>query len=229
MEAQSAVDIWGILRYVDFVGDGDCSSHQDVVRSKPYGDDTAVRKVECVGHIQKRMGGRFRKKKKDMKGKKLSDGKTIGGCYRPTDNLLLMDTFQRYYGKALRENKGDLPNMQKAVKAIWHHYALIDDQKHDYCLVGTDSWCKWQKDQANGTTSFQPKNVALAVMQEILPIFEGLWAENLLQSVLGPDYMRPVRTQTSTTSDWSPYRRLFRFTRSRSEKSSCASFTHSGC
>ena len=110
------MDIWGRsqekhkLRYVDFVGDGDCSSHRDVVKSKPYGE-TVVRKVECVGHIQKRMGGRLRRKKKDLKGKKLADGKTIGGRNRLTDNLI--DTFQRYYGKALRQNKGDLPGMEK--------------------------------------------------------------------------------------------------------------------
>ena len=41
--------------------------------------------------------------------------------------------------------------------------------------------------------------------------------------------MRPVRTQTGTTSDRSPYRCLFLFTWSRSEKSSHAGFTHSGC
>jgi len=91
MEAQGAVDVWGrsiekhSLRYVDFVGDGDCSSHRDVVKSKPYGEEVAVRKVECVGHIQKRMGGRLRRKKKDMKGKKLSDGKTIGKGIKPME------------------------------------------------------------------------------------------------------------------------------------------------
>ena len=120
MEAQGAVDMWGrsiekhTLRYVDFVRDGDCSSHQNVVKSKPYEDELEVQKVECAGHIQKRMGGRLRRKKRDMKGIKLSDGKTIAGRHRLTDHLI--DTFQRYYGKALRENKGDLPNMQKAVK-----------------------------------------------------------------------------------------------------------------
>ena len=189
MEAKGAVDMWNrsveknSLRYVDFVGDGDCSSHRDVVKAKPYGDEVIVRKVEHVGHIQKRMGGRLRRKKKDMKGKKLSDGKTIGGRNRLTDNLI--DSFQRYYGKALRQNKGNLANMQKAVKAIWHHYASTDEnQMHEYCPEGTDSWCKWQKDQANGTNSFKPKNVAPAVMQEILPTFEALWDANLLQSVL---------------------------------------------
>ena len=54
---------------------------------------------------------------------------------------------------------------------------------HVNCLKGTDSWCKWQKDQANGTSSFKPKTFAPAAT-EILPTFRGLWAENLLQSVL---------------------------------------------
>ena len=46
---------------------------------------------------------------------------------------------------------------------------------------------------------------------------------------LGPDYMRPVRTQTGTTSDRSPHKCLFLFTLGRSEKPSHAGFTHSGC
>ena len=51
----------------------------------------------------------------------------------------------------------------------------------------------------------------------------------MLQDDLGPDYMRPVRTQTGTTSDRSPYKCLFLFTLGRSEKPSHAGFTHSGC
>ena len=75
--------------------------------------------------------------------------------------------------------------MQKAVKAIWHHYASTDEnQMHEYCPEGTNSWCKWQKDQMDGTSSFKLKHVALAVMQEILPTLDALWDENLLQSVL---------------------------------------------
>lgn len=127
--------------------------------------------------------GRQVEKEEELKGKKLADGKTIGGRNRLTDNLI--DTFQRYYGKALRQNKGDLPGMEKAVKAIWHHYASTEDNpSHGFCPEGPDSWCKWQRDQANGTETFRPKNVASAVMQEILPTFEALWDRNLLQSVL---------------------------------------------
>lgn len=81
-----------------------------------------------------------------------------------------------YYGKALWQNKGNPLNMQKNVKTIWHHYASTDDnQMYEYCPEGTDSWCKWQKYQAHEKSSFKPKNVVPAVMQEILPTFEVLW------------------------------------------------------
>ena len=90
-EAQGAVEqvSWEEqFAYVNFVGDRDCSSHRDVVKAKPCGDDMIVRKVECVGHIKKRMRRRLRRKKNDMKGKKLSDGKTIRGRNSLIDYLI---------------------------------------------------------------------------------------------------------------------------------------------
>ena len=107
----------------------------------------------------------------------------ICGCNHLPDNLI--DTFQRYYGEALCQNKGDLPGMEKAVKGICNHYASTEDTPpHDYCPEGPDSWHKWQCDQGNGTNTFSPKNVAPVVIQEILPTFKALWDKNLLQSVL---------------------------------------------
>lgn len=86
MESQGAVDIWGRseekhkLRYVNFVGDGDCSSHRDVVKSKPYGE-TFVRKVECVGHIQKRMGGRLSRQLERQEISRLEDMTSLRARY----------------------------------------------------------------------------------------------------------------------------------------------------
>lgn len=189
MESHGAVEIWGRseekhgAHYIEFIGDGDCSSYRDVVKSKPYGDNVTVDKIECVGHIQKRMGGRLRKIKRDWKGKKLSDGKTIGGRNRLTDNLI--DTFQRYYGNALRKTKGNLPGMQKAVKAIWHHYASTkENPQHDHCPTGPTSWCKWQKDQVSNTNTFEPKKVDASVMNQIKPVFEALGDSQILEKVL---------------------------------------------
>ncbi|GFU68709.1 uncharacterized protein TNCV_309241 [Trichonephila clavipes] len=47
--------------------------------NKPYGDYHLIQKIECVGHVQKRMGTRLMKLKLVYSKKKLSDGKTIGG------------------------------------------------------------------------------------------------------------------------------------------------------
>ena len=69
MEASGAVRIFSRsvekrgLRYVNYLGDGDSSSFSRVQNSAPYGEDISVQKLECVGHIQKRVGGRLRKLK----------------------------------------------------------------------------------------------------------------------------------------------------------------------
>ena len=55
-------------RYTKFLGDGDSSSFKTVRDSKPYGD-LEIEKLECVGHVQKRCGGRLRKLKQSWKGK----------------------------------------------------------------------------------------------------------------------------------------------------------------
>ena len=65
------------LRYTSFVGDEDTNSFKKVFDSKPYGDVT-VQKLECVGHVQKRMGRRLRDVKKNAKGRTLADGKSVG-------------------------------------------------------------------------------------------------------------------------------------------------------
>ena len=45
-------------RYTTFIGDGDSSSY-DAVKAV-YGDEHPVRKLDCVGHVHKRMGARLR-------------------------------------------------------------------------------------------------------------------------------------------------------------------------
>ena len=100
-----------------------------------YGDDYVVTKEECVGHVQKRLGTALRKYKADKKGKKLSDGKGVGGRGRLTDKII--DKMQNYYGKAIRGNKGDLLGMKRSIKAIQCH--MIENTKvsmqeqHHYC------------------------------------------------------------------------------------------------
>lgn len=67
------------VKYTNYLGDRDTKGFMKVVEARPYGD-TEIEKLECIGHIQKRMGTRLRRLVKDMKGKDLPDGKKIGGA-----------------------------------------------------------------------------------------------------------------------------------------------------
>lgn len=91
MEAAGAVKMFerslerGNVRYVEYLGDGDSNGHKAVCEARPYGEEVAVAKLECVGHVQKRMGTRLHTLKAKKKGEKLSDGKPLSGKNRLTD------------------------------------------------------------------------------------------------------------------------------------------------
>ncbi|GFX40657.1 uncharacterized protein TNCV_1217801 [Trichonephila clavipes] len=90
------------LKYSNYIGDGDIKTFNALSENKPYGDDHLIQKIECVGHVQKRMGTRLRKLKLVYSKKKLSHGKTIGCKGRLTDSLI--DKLAHYYGNAIRCN-----------------------------------------------------------------------------------------------------------------------------
>ena len=148
MEAVSAVDIFTMsietrnLKYTTFVGDGDSSSFGRVKEAleKKFGARYVVKKEECVGRVQKRLGTTLGKYKNDKKGQKLSDGKGVGGRGRVTDKVV--DKMQNYYGKSIRGNKGDLEGMKKSISAIQHHMIQSDkkslEQQHQYCPQSGD-------------------------------------------------------------------------------------------
>ena len=67
MESAGAVKIFNRsieknnLIYNEYLGDGDTSSFKDVIESNPYKDlNIKITKLECIGHVQKRMGTRLR-------------------------------------------------------------------------------------------------------------------------------------------------------------------------
>ncbi|XP_065680580.1 uncharacterized protein LOC136094527 [Hydra vulgaris] len=178
----SSVEKYG-LRYAHYIGDGDTASFNDVVQSKPYGDELIPIKWECIGHIQKRLGARLRNKRKELKGKLLSDGKKINGRGRLTD--LAINTLQNFYGMAIRQNK-ELPLMRRAVGAVLYHCSDINSEsRHLFCPRTTKSWCKWQKDKLEGTNTYKAHlNLPLAIKKEIEGIFKDLGSEDLLKKCL---------------------------------------------
>ena len=131
MEPEGAVEIFkrsvednGLL-YVQYIGGGDSSAFQTVVKSNPY-PGKVIRKLECVGHIQKRVGSRLRKLKEKHKDRK-GEGKL-------TDKII--NTLQNYYGMAIRNNTG---NVEHCSDGFLHCKNLVLDMCHltltyVYCL-----------------------------------------------------------------------------------------------
>ena len=65
----------------DYVGDGDSSSFAEVAFAcfKKFGNQYLAWKEDFIGHIQKRMVSNLQNYKNKNKGRKLSDGGTVGG------------------------------------------------------------------------------------------------------------------------------------------------------
>ncbi|CAL1294481.1 unnamed protein product [Larinioides sclopetarius] len=150
-------------------------------------------KIECVGHIQKRMGNRLRKLKASFGKNKLSDKKTIGGKGRLTD--VAIKKLTTYYGNAIRANA----YVNEMRQAVWAHTASTDyEPKHWFCPKGSNSWCKYNVSVHNNKVKeFKHKNTfPEAVSQAIKPVFKELSNLKLLRKCLGDCKMRFSEPQT---------------------------------
>ena len=182
MEPEGAVKIFkrsveiNGLRYINYIGDGDSSAFQTVVKSNPY-PGAIIKKLECVGHIQKRVGSRLRKLKEKNKG--------IGGKGKGKLTDKVINTLQNYYGMAIRNNTGDI-TMKKSIAAVIHNCTQKDnvskEVRHQYYPVSGCSWCKFQKNKFNGT-EIKPDRINMSeeVFEKVRPIFIEL-SENLAKT-----------------------------------------------
>ncbi|GFU86922.1 uncharacterized protein TNCV_3441921 [Trichonephila clavipes] len=110
--------------YTQYLGDGDSKGFLTIKEAKVYGD-TEVEKLECVGHVQKRMGTRLRNIIKMSKCIKLSNGKNISGRGRLT--LKEVDSIQQYYGLAIRKKFVICGGHERAIWAIYFHKLSTED------------------------------------------------------------------------------------------------------
>ncbi|GFU00080.1 integrase catalytic domain-containing protein [Trichonephila clavipes] len=83
-------------RYITYLGDGDCKAFDALKKKNIYGNEYPIEKLECIGHVMKRMGTRFRRLKAQLKGQILSDGKCLSKKNRLTEHEI--DNLQSYYG-----------------------------------------------------------------------------------------------------------------------------------
>ena len=119
MEAEGVVETFNEsvlihkIRIVNVTGDGDSKSYHNVDTADPY-PGTIVKKLACIGHVQKRCGTRLRNLKITCKDKVSVNGKEF---------LLLkkyINKLQNCYGIVIRQNcqSGNVDATRKAVGTV---------------------------------------------------------------------------------------------------------------
>jgi hypothetical protein len=109
-----------------------------VTAEKPNVPKVSVTKLECTGHVQKRIETRLRILVKNKSGRKLHDGKTLvgNGCLTKSET----DKLQNYYGIAIRMIVKKLEAMKKPVWVTHFHKLSTDDNPNrGLCLSDKDS------------------------------------------------------------------------------------------
>ena len=90
-----------------------CSNNWEVSAGNPYKEfGINPKKLECIGHVQKRLSTCLRELRKSHK----SSPTPLSGRGKLTDKVI--NSLQNFYGIAIRENQGQLYKVKKAVGAI---------------------------------------------------------------------------------------------------------------
>ncbi|GFW36045.1 uncharacterized protein TNCV_4929081 [Trichonephila clavipes] len=171
------------VRYITYLGDGDCKAFDAVKKKNIYGNEYPIEKLECIGHVMKRMGTRLRRLKAQLKGQILSDGKCLSGKNRLTEHEI--GNLQSYYGSAIRRNHSSVQNMRQTIWAIFLHKLSTDEYpQHGFCPIGEDSWCGFKKAEASGKSYKHKNSLPVAVVEAMRPIFSDLSHPDLLKKCL---------------------------------------------
>ena len=130
MEVEGAKRIFGRsiekrnLCNTEYYGGGDSKAYEEV--KFIHGLYCVIKKLECIGHYQKRVGCRLRRLR--LKG------------LTPA-----MDKIEKYFGLALRANCTTIEVMQKAIWASFIHVTSNEkNNHHSHCGASPSSWCQYQ-------------------------------------------------------------------------------------
>ena len=138
MEADGLIECFQVsekdrkIRYINYLCDGDSKSFLEISKLNIY-PQKQVKKLECVGHIQKRLDSRLRKLKSTKQGP-LSNDKTLGGKGRLTDKMI--NKLQNHFGIAVRQcGGGTVFQMKKAIGTVLFHCSEASnlDTKYKMC------------------------------------------------------------------------------------------------
>ncbi|XP_072165849.1 uncharacterized protein [Diadema setosum] len=201
MEVDAAVTMWKRsvskhkIRYRYMLCDGDSSSFNAV--RDVYGEGHEVRKVDCVGHVGKRMYKALDTVRKQNKGK-LADGKGVGrakGRLRGTSDTGSIGRLCKLYRSTIRKHadKGALDSeeardravekMRRAILAILYHSVKLPDPdvRHQYCPDGENTWCEYKK---SGKEKDNENHLDPVFLDLLLPTFSRLSKPDLLERCL---------------------------------------------
>lgn len=168
------------VRYLKYLGDGDSKGFLRIQESNVYGECVSVEKLECIGHVQKRMGAGLRALRNSMKSSKLSDVKKFSGRGRLTDAEI--NILQKYYGLVIRRNVGkSVEDMCKSVWAIYFHKLSTNEKpQHGLCPVGADSWCGYNRSVETGEKYEHKHSLPESVLLAVKKVFRDLSSKELL-------------------------------------------------
>lgn len=152
-------DLNNKFQYEHFIGDGDSSACNAVnVLNGGNGTykSTEVKKLECINHVQNRMGTRLRKlRDKEKVEIKAKTGKTVRRSLLSGKNKLsdmATEKLKSYFGRTIRTSVGKTTvDMKVAAMSSFHHVFSTDAFPwHGLCPKGPGSWCSFQKERAAG-------------------------------------------------------------------------------
>lgn len=174
------------LQYTEYLGDGDSKAFTDVAASNLY--DQPIKKLECVGHIQKRMGKALMNVVEANKGntfvvdrsghhlpRKLAANRNrgerlyrgAGGADRLTKKAI--KSIQGHYGAAIRSHT-TVDEMREAIWAIYTH------RKGDHSSC--PEWCPSRRGDMDAANKHKLPAFICKLMQ---PVFERLSSQDLLE------------------------------------------------
>ena len=185
MEQDCALLIWQRsvakhgLRYTCMLSDGDSKSYKYIVNEKVYGNEISISKEDCKNRVSKRMGTAL----KNLKDQCTARGEQIGGKGKLTNDLITK--IQNYYGRAIKDNYGDMKVMKQRIFAILFHLTSSDSTpRHMHCPPGEKSWCFWKRAEIKKETPGPHKDhetVPNEIGKKMVPVFQRLTEDQLLQ------------------------------------------------
>ncbi|CAF1077732.1 unnamed protein product [Rotaria sordida] len=175
------------IYYTKYVGDGDSKTFAALSDKPPY-PGKVIKKIEDLNHFSKRMKRQLETKKRQYGKEQLSDGKTIGGKNRLSEQNIIR--LQMAFASTIRKCKHDLDLLFKRSWAIfWHKYSTNDDPRHDYCSI---DWCGYLKAARDGTSyDHTPHALPRPVLDAIKPVFDNLCSRESLARVVNASSQNP--------------------------------------